>query len=171
MVNKINLAAMGLTMMLVFGACSLLGNDQTAFCTAAQTVQEQKSAIEAAAITVVTLHSTGKISDAVYTQAQTAYGKWAAVQKTAVDGLVTWNDAGASPNYASIVAAILVNMATLYTDFQNVYVTINGVPPMAPAIQATAAESSCTYTDAQLMSMYADPWSALAPVSRKHHKH
>jgi hypothetical protein len=158
----------GLAVLLVFSlpACSLLSpsQSQTAFCTAVALVQAEQQTVQLAAATIVSLNQQGKVPASTYQSAKQAYALWATADANVIGTLVAWNDANASPSasQAQVVATLLVNLATLFMQFQQIYGPVMAAHPTFRAVLAApspvAAVATCNLTDQQIQEMVPPAW-------------
>ena len=95
--------ALALAMLLVVAACatSSLGKS-------IQAADVQKRVVEEAAVEFIKLHMKGdpRITDAVYAEAKTAYGKWAIAQNALALNLAMWQSVKSETNEQRLTGSL-----------------------------------------------------------------
>lgn len=106
--------AIALAVLLVFtAACATTGLGKSI-----QAADLQKRLVEEAAVEFIKLHLKGdpRITTAVYDEAKSTYGKWAAAQTALAQSLATWQTVKSEPNEQRLTAALtqVKNSADVY---------------------------------------------------------
>jgi hypothetical protein len=106
--------ALALALVLIIAvACATTGLGKSI-----QAADLQKRLVEEAAVEFIKLHLKGdpRITDAVYAEAKTTYGKWAAAQSALAQSLATWQTVKSEPNEQRLTAALtqVKNSADVY---------------------------------------------------------